>query len=145
MPIRAISTPQSPDTVTLARISREHPPAIPIPAIATAVGCPASPADMPITATKKKPKEPRAGIAAPLNVRTAMIVTPRGVSRSGPTFRIADEGESSGSFELQANGVPMLTAMKTENSAMLLFRFGYHYHLASISKSPRSRMPVTVS
>jgi hypothetical protein len=75
---RNFNTPIARDTVTLARISREHPPAIPIPAIATEVGCPASPPDMPITATKKKPKEPRARIAAPQNVRTAMIVTPVG-------------------------------------------------------------------
>jgi hypothetical protein len=75
---RNSSTPSARQAATPANISSEVPPAIPIPTIATEIGSPASPSVITIMATKKKAKELKARIAAPKDVRTAMIVTPVG-------------------------------------------------------------------
>src|SRR4029077_13953634 len=75
---RNFNTPIARQAATLARTRSENPPATPIPSIAADTGCPPSLLVVPITAMRKKPKELRARIAAPQNVRTAMIVTPVG-------------------------------------------------------------------
>jgi hypothetical protein len=75
---RNSNTPIARQVATAARTSSEDPPAAAIPAIATETGSPESPSVIPMTATKKKTQEPRARMAAPKNVRTAMIVTPMG-------------------------------------------------------------------
>jgi hypothetical protein len=75
---RNSNTPIARQVATAARTSSEEPPAAAIPAIATETGSAESPPVIPMTATKKKTQEPRARIAAPKNVMTAMIVTPVG-------------------------------------------------------------------
>jgi hypothetical protein len=75
---RNSNTPIARQVTTPARTSSEVPPAAAIPAIVTETGSPESPPVIPMTATKKKMQAPKAGIAAPKNVRAAMIVTPMG-------------------------------------------------------------------
>jgi hypothetical protein len=72
------NTPIARQAATAARTSSKEPPAAAIPAIAAETGSAESPPVIPMTATKKKTQEPRARMAAPKNVRNAMIVTPMG-------------------------------------------------------------------